>query len=235
MNGSFAPSSRSAAVIDPPLRAAAGSAYAVDIRVLGRVDYEPTWRAMQSFTAQRTEATSDELWQLEHPPIYTVGIAGRREHLPQGPSDVSVVHVDRGGQITYHGPGQAIVYALIDLQRLRLGVRAFVRLLEQAVIDLLAQHGVRGEGRTDAPGVYVEGAKIAALGLRIRRGCSYHGIAFNVDMDLEPFRRIDPCGYPGLAVTQARDLGIGASAESLGRMLTEIIAQRLQAVAKASP
>ena len=233
MNGEAAVAAGSAVAIEPAFAGAADGARAVNVRRLGRVGYEPTWHAMQDFTAHRTGATPDELWQVEHPPVYTVGIAGRREHLPRVATDVPIVHVDRGGQITYHGPGQVVVYTLLDLDRLGLGVRSLVRLLESAVIDLLARHGVRGEARTEAPGVYVAGAKIAALGLRIRRGCCYHGLALNVDMDLAPFQRIDPCGYPGLAVTRTRDLGIDASAETLGDALTGAIAQRLQAAAKA--
>ena len=204
------------------------------IRELGHVEYVPTWRAMQEFTANRDANTADELWLLEHPPVYTVGVAGRREHLPHAATPVPVVSIDRGGQITYHGPGQVVVYTLLDLQRRGLGVRPLVRLLERAVIDLLGHHGIRAEGRADAPGVYVDGAKIAALGLRIRHGRCYHGLALNVDMDLGPFGLIDPCGYPGMRVTQARDLGIGAPAESIGRALTSIIAQHLETAVEAA-
>src|SRR5690606_18498332 len=159
------------------------------------------------FTAERSALTPDELWLVEHPPVYTLGIATRPEHLPRVANGIPVVRSDRGGQITYHGPGQVVLYLLLDLRRLGLTVRPLVRRMEQAVIDLLAGYGVEAEGRPDAPGVYVRGgAKIAALGLRIRNGCCYHGIALNVDMDLSPFHAIDPCGARGLAVTQTRDL-----------------------------
>jgi lipoyl(octanoyl) transferase len=197
------------------------------VRRLGQVEYAPTYAAMQRFTASRTPATPDEIWVLQHPPIYTVGQAARPEHFPES-SDIPLERIDRGGQITYHGPGQAIVYTLLDLPRLGLKVRELVALLEQAVIDLLASYNVVAERRTGAPGVYVGGAKIAALGLRVRRGCSYHGAALNVDMDLAPFAAIDPCGYPGLAVTQCRDLGIAASADDLGGQLAARIAARIE-------
>jgi lipoyl(octanoyl) transferase len=197
------------------------------VRRLGRVDYQPTWQAMQTFTAARTPATPDELWQVEHPPVYTVGIAGRQEHLPAGDSAIPVVRIDRGGQITYHGPGQVVLYTLLDLNRLGLGVRAFVRMLERAVIDLLGRYGIDAEGRIDAPGVYVDGAKIAALGLRIRHGRSYHGLSLNVDMDLSPFGLIDPCGYRGLQVTQLRDLGIQAPLDTVADQLTGIVTEYL--------
>jgi len=203
-------------------KAAAGtSPHTVETRVrrLGRLEYEPSWRAMQEFTAQRGNDAADELWLTEHPPVYTLGVAGRAEHLPRTNNGVPVIKVDRGGQITYHGPGQVVLYVLLDLQRRGLGVRALVRMMENAVIDLLADRGITAEGRVEAPGVYVNGAKIAALGLRVKYGCSYHGLAFNVDMDLSPFHAIDPCGYSGLAVTQARDLGIAGTTESLGEEL----------------
>jgi len=189
------------------------------VRRLGRLEYEPSWRAMQEFTARRGNGTADELWLTEHPPVYTLGVAGRAEHLPRTNNGIPVVKVDRGGQITYHGPGQVVLYVLLDLRRRGLGVRALVRMMERAVIDLLAQRGITAEGRVEAPGVYVNGAKIAALGLRVKNGCSYHGLAFNIDMDLSPFHAIDPCGYSGLAVTQARDLGITGTMESLGEEL----------------
>ena len=196
------------------------------IRNLGRVEYEPTWQAMQAFTAQRTEATPDELWLLEHPPVYTLGQAGKAEHLIAA-TDIPVVPIDRGGQITYHGPGQVVAYVLVDLRRRGYGIRELVTRMEQAVIDLLAVHGVTAARLAGAPGVYVGGAKIAALGLRVRHGCTYHGLAFNVDMDLAPFAAINPCGYPGMAVTQCRDLGVKLSppqAEAaLGRALLDAI------------
>ena len=174
----------------------------------GLAEYEPTWREMRDFTSGRSDSTPDEIWLLEHPPVYTLGVAARTEHLPRGRDDIPVVRTDRGGQITYHGPGQAIAYVLLDMKRSGLTVRPLVRLLEGAVINLLHEYGLDAAGRVEAPGVYVGAAKIAALGLRITRGCCYHGLALNVDMDLSPFHAIDPCGYPGLSVTQLRDLGV---------------------------
>lgn len=171
------------------------------VRRLGVRDYQPVWRAMQEYTERRGADSGDELWLVEHPPVFTVGLNGKPEHL-LAPADIPVVHIDRGGQVTYHGPGQLVIYPLLDLRRLKLGVRHLVTSLEQAVIDLLADYGITAVGRRDAPGVYVDGAKIAALGLRVRRGCSYHGLSLNVAMDLEPFARINPCGYPDLRVTQ---------------------------------
>lgn len=189
------------------------------VRRLGRLEYEPAWRAMQEFTAQRGSGGADELWLTEHTPVYTLGVAGRAAHLPRANNGIPVIKVDRGGQITYHGPGQVVLYVLLDLRRRGLGVRALVRMMERAVIDLLADRGITAEGRVEAPGVYVNGAKIAALGLRVKNGCCYHGLAFNIDMDLSPFHAIDPCGYSGLAVTQARDLGIAGTTETLGEEL----------------
>lgn len=176
------------------------------VRRLGRQPYEPVWRAMQRFTDLRDAATPDELWVLEHDPVFTLGQAGSPEHL-LAPGDIPVLAVDRGGQVTYHGPGQIVAYPLFDLRRLGVGVRELVTRIEQAVIDTLAEWNIGAERRAGAPGVYVAGAKVAALGLRVRRGCSFHGLAFNVAMDLEPFRRINPCGYRNLAVTQVLDLG----------------------------
>jgi lipoyl(octanoyl) transferase len=201
------------------------------VKRLGRVDYEPTWRAMQDFTTQRKDDTPDELWLLEHPPVYTLGIAGRDEHLPRAANGIPVVRIDRGGQITYHGPGQVVVYLLLDMKRRGLSVRPLVQLMEKAVINLLADHGVTAVGRADAPGVYVNDAKIAALGLRIRRGCCYHGLALNVDMDLGPFRDINPCGYPGLDVTQTRGLGIAGTPDVIGSQLIEHLLKLLPAPA----
>jgi lipoyl(octanoyl) transferase len=197
------------------------------IKHLGLADYATTYAAMRRFTETRSAATPDELWVLEHPPVYTVGVAGRKEHFPRG-SKIPLERVDRGGQITYHGPGQAIVYALVDLARRHLTVRAMVTTIEQAVIDTLAAHDVRAERKSGSPGVYVGGAKIAALGLRVRRGGCYHGVALNVNMDLEPFSAIDPCGYPGLAVTQTSALGVAAGAEQLGRALAERISRLIE-------
>ena len=173
---------------------------------------------MQGFTAARDEDTPDELWQVQHPPVFTMGLNARAEHL-LAPGEIPVVNVDRGGQVTYHGPGQIVLYPLLDLNRLRIGVRELVRAMEQAVIDLLAARGIAAEGRTDAPGVYVGEAKIAALGLRVKRGRSYHGLALNVDLDLEPFSRINPCGYAGMPVTRTRDLGIADGPDTLGEAL----------------
>lgn len=196
---------------------------------LGRVDYLPTWRAMQDFTAARTADTPDEIWLLQHPPVYTLGVAGKPEHLPRADNGIPVVRSDRGGQITYHGPGQLVIYLLLDMRRRGLGVRPLVRTMEGAVIDLLAAYGTPARGRNDAPGVYVGAAKIAALGLRIRNGCCYHGLALNVDMDLSPFDAINPCGYPGLEVTQTRDLGIADSLAALGEKLVAHLLLRLNA------
>lgn len=198
------------------------------LRRPGLVDYEPTWRSMQRFTARRAADTPDELWLVQHPPVYTLGIAGKPQHLPRVANGIPVVRVDRGGQITYHGPGQVVIYTLLDMRRRGLAVRPLVRIMEQAVMDLLAGYGVVARGRVDAPGVYVGEAKIAALGLRIRNGCCYHGLAFNVDMDLAPFHAINPCGYPGLQVTQARDLGIGEGPEPLGEKLAQHLLRLLQ-------
>ena len=177
----------------------------ITIRQLGNVPYNSTWRRMQAFTEQRGANTADELWLVEHPPIFTLGRAAKEEHL-LNPGDIPVVRIDRGGQVTYHGPGQLVLYTLIDLQRRGLGVRALVDLLEQSVIRLLQELGIDAVARRDAPGVYVDGAKIAAVGLRIRKGRSLHGLSLNLEMDLEPFSRINPCGYQGLAVTQLSDL-----------------------------
>lgn len=196
------------------------------VRELGLVDYEPTWRAMQSFTDRRGEDTDDELWLLSHPPVYTLGQAGRPEHL-LAPGEIPVIQVDRGGQVTYHGPGQLVVYVLVDLRRAGLGVRQLVRLLEESVIELLARYGIAAAARPDAPGVYVDGAKIASLGLRVRRGRSFHGLALNIDMDLAPFARINPCGYAGLALTQLADLGPARDLRVVGAELAAIIAARL--------
>ena len=198
------------------------------VKRLGLAAYEPTWRAMQEFTARRDADTPDELWVLQHPPVYTLGIAGKAEHLPRTETGIPVVKIDRGGQITYHGPGQVVIYLLLDMRRRGLAVRPLVRRMEQAVIDLLAGYGIAAHGSVDAPGVYVGEAKIAALGLRIRSGCCYHGLALNVDMDLSPFHAINPCGYPGLEVTQMRDLGVGDTPELVGASLTQHLLRVLQ-------
>jgi lipoyl(octanoyl) transferase len=212
-------------------RARVARDFAPRLKTLGRVEYRAAYEAMRRFTETREPTTPDELWLLEHPPVYTLGLAGREAHLPRGAhgAHIPVERVDRGGQITYHGPGQAIVYTLVDLERRALSVRGLVTLLEQAVIDLLAAHDVDAARKSGAPGVYVNGAKIAALGLRVRRGCSYHGVALNVAMDLAPFSAIDPCGYPGLAVTQTSALGIESGADELGAALAREIARLLEA------
>jgi len=188
------------------------------MRRLGLVEYEAAYAAMRDFTSKRTLDTPDEFWLLQHPPVYTTGLAGRDAHLPRN-SAIALARIDRGGQVTYHGPGQVVLYTLLDLARRQLKIRSFVALLEQAVIDTLARHGVAATRKAGAPGVYVGAAKIAALGLRVRGGRCYHGVALNVDMDLTPFLAIDPCGYPGLAVTQTRNLGIGATVEELGEQM----------------
>jgi lipoyl(octanoyl) transferase len=196
------------------------------VRALGRVAYRDALDAMTRFTAARDAATADELWALEHPPVYTVGLAGRAEHLPRR-GDIPLERVDRGGQVTYHGPGQAVVYTLVDLPRAELTVKGLVCLIEQVMIDDLAALGVAGERRPGAPGVYVRDAKIGALGVRIRRGRSYHGLACNVAMDLAPFAAIDPCGYPGLAVTDLATLGIRDTAAVAGLRLARRLAALL--------
>jgi len=190
------------------------------VRRLGRQPYQPVWRAMQAFTAARDEHVDDELWVLEHDPVFTLGQAGRPEHV-LAPGDIPVVNVDRGGQVTYHGPGQIVAYPLLNLRRLGVGVRELVHRIEQAVIDTLAHWDIQAARLEGAPGVYVAGAKIAALGLRVRRGCTFHGLAFNVNMDLEPFTRINPCGYKGLAVTTVADLGGPSALAPVEKVLVE--------------
>ena len=193
----------------------------ITLQSLGCVPYEQAFAEMRAFTARRTESTPDEIWLVEHPPVYTLGQGAK---VPAIPNLIPVVQADRGGEITYHGPGQAVLYTLIDLGRRGIKVKPFVSLLEQSVIDLL---GGRGERRPGAPGVYVDGAKVAALGIRVTRGRAYHGLALNVDMDLSPFACIDPCGIPGLAVTQLRELGYAESPEAIGVRLAEIVMRRL--------
>ena len=200
---------------------------APSIKRFGLVDFEPTYAAMRQFTTSRQEDTPDELWILQHRPVYTAGLACRPEHLPRT-SDIPLQRVDRGGQVTYHGPGQVVIYTLLDLARRKLKIRPLVSLIEQAVIDTLMRHGVASKRTSGAPGVYVDGAKVAALGLRVRSAGCYHGVALNVDMDLAPFRAIDPCGYPGLAVTQTRDLGIAAAPDELGAELAAELALQLR-------
>lgn len=237
----FKPANVAAAAVEGESRPDAVAAHVPDLlqcggrefvfRRHGQVDYEPTWRAMQAFTASRGPNTPDELWLLEHPPVFTLGQAGRREHLLKD-IGVPVVASDRGGQVTYHGPGQAVVYVLLDLRRRGYGVKELVQRLEQAVLDLLAAHGVTGSRLDGAPGVYVAQAdgrlaKIAALGLRVRNGCTYHGLALNVDLDLAPFAAINPCGHAGMAVTRLQDLGVALDVQAAGTELAQHLANRL--------
>jgi lipoyl(octanoyl) transferase len=198
-------------------------------RELGLVDYEPTLRAMREYTDRRDADSPDQLWLLQHPRVFTQGQAGKAEHV-LAPGDIPVIAVDRGGQVTYHGPGQWVVYLLLDLKRRGLGVRNLVDLIEQGIVELLAEVGIASAPRAEAPGVYVGADKIASLGLRVRRGCSYHGLSLNVDMDLEPFKRINPCGYAGLEVTSvARCLGRSPDMDALGQRLLQILSRRLEA------
>jgi len=196
-------------------------------RWLGRVDYAPTLAAMQRFTDERNAETADEIWLLEHPPVFTLGMAADRAHVLAA-GDIPVVQTDRGGQVTYHGPGQLVVYPLVDIRRSGVSVRALVQHLEQSVIELLRPHGIAAQGRRDAPGVYVQGRKLASVGMRIRRGASYHGLALNVDMDLEPFSRINPCGMAGLEVTQLATLGVSGGVQQIGERLAPLLATLLQ-------
>ena len=197
------------------------------VKRLGQVDYAPTFEAMQAFTANRSADTPDELWIVEHPPVYTLGQAGKPEHILRDVG-IPLVKIDRGGQVTYHGPGQVVIYLLLDLPRLKIKVRELVTAIEQAVIDLLGDYGVTAERHDGAPGVYVGDAKIAALGLRIRNGCSYHGVSLNVDMDLSPFLAINPCGYAGLKVIQTKDLNIPLTAHEAGERLSQHLLQQLE-------
>ncbi|PAT00082.1 MAG: octanoyltransferase [Candidatus Dactylopiibacterium carminicum] len=198
--------------------------------MLGLVDYAETFEAQKRFTAHRTADTPDELWLLQHPPVYTLGLAGKPEHLLI-PSEVPLVKIDRGGQITYHGPGQAVIYLLVDLHRRNLKVREMVTLMEQAMLDVLASHGVQAERHDGAPGVYVQDAKIGALGLKISRGCSYHGLSLNVDLDLSPFTRINPCGYEGLRSTSLKEQGVPVGTDAVLAQL----AFRLSELLESSP
>ena len=192
---------------------------------LGRQAYEPVWRAMQRFTDARDQDTLDELWLVEHEPVFTLGQAGKPEHV-LAPGEIPVLLVDRGGQVTYHGPGQIVLYPLLDLRRIGIGVREYVCRIEQAIIDTLDEWNIGGQRREGAPGVYVAGAKVAALGIRVRRGCTFHGLAFNIGMDLEPFHRINPCGYQGLQVTSMRDLGGPSSMDAVKPVLLDHIARQ---------
>ena len=202
------------------------------VRELGRQPYEPVWRAMQRFTDARTDATVDELWLVEHDPVFTLGQAGKDEHV-LAPGDIPVVHVDRGGQVTYHGPGQIVAYPLFDLKRLKVGVRDYVCRIEQAMIDTLAEWNIHADRKDGAPGVYVAGAKIGALGIRVRRGCTFHGLAFNIAMDLEPFHRINPCGYQGLQVTSMGDLGGPSGMDAVKPVLLAQLARQFGLVLQA--
>lgn len=195
---------------------------------LGLVPYEPTLQAMKAFTDSRTDESADELWLLQHPRVFTQGLAGKAEHV-LAPGDIPVIQVDRGGQVTYHGPGQWVLYLMVNLRRHHLGVRALVDLIEGSLVELLGELSIDAKGRPDAPGVYVDGCKIAALGLRVRKGCSYHGLSLNVDMDLEPFERINPCGFQGLRVTSVAQClgGKPVDMEAIGRRLLELVDQRL--------
>ena len=199
------------------------------LRELGLVDYAPTLRAMQDFTDTRTPDTPDELWLLQHPRVFTQGQAGKAEHV-LAPGDIPVIQVDRGGQVTYHGPGQCVLYLLVDIRRHKLGVRDLVDLIERSIVQLLSEYDIEAAAKPAAPGVYVAGEKIASLGLRVRRGCSYHGLSLNVDMDLEPFQRINPCGYEGLQVTSMASLLPDTALETsaVGRRLLAILSERLE-------
>lgn len=202
---------------------------AMRVRQLGLEDYEPVWRRMTAFTDQRDDSTEDEIWLVQHPPVFTLGQAGRREHLLD-PGDIPVISCDRGGQVTYHGPGQLVIYPLLNLHRLRIGVRAMVELIEESLIVTLQHFGIEAQRKAGAPGVYVGEAKIAALGLRIRRGCSFHGLSLNVDMDMEPFQRINPCGYAGMPVTQMHDLVTSERSpgmDEVSQVLVEKLCERL--------
>jgi lipoyl(octanoyl) transferase len=199
---------------------------AARVRRLGLRDYAPVIEEMRAFTRDRTEATADEIWLLQHPRVFTQGQAGKAEHV-LAPGDIPVVQTDRGGQVTYHGPGQIVGYVLVDLRRLGYGVRSLVTRIEEAIVATLSGYGIRAAGKREAPGVYVDGKKIASLGLRVRNGCSYHGLALNVDMDLEPFSRINPCGYQGLQMTQVADLGGPRDVERVGADLESRLLEHL--------
>lgn len=196
------------------------------LRDLGRCEYEPVWRSMQRFSQNRDEDTGDEIWFLEHAPVFTLGMNATMEHV-LAPGDIPVINIDRGGQVTYHGPGQLVIYPLLDLRRLGMGVRALVTALEKTVIETLAAYAIEAAARRDAPGVYVDGAKIASIGLRVKRDCCYHGLAFNVNMDLTPFHRINPCGLKGLQVTQVSELGGPAELEIVRQALVPRLLQNL--------
>jgi lipoyl(octanoyl) transferase len=214
------------ALIDCPVAAPVTATRSVAlVRDLGRQAYEPVWRAMQAFTDRRDESTPDELWLVEHDPVFTLGQAGKPEHVLM-PGDIPVLHVDRGGQVTYHGPGQIVLYPLLDLRRLGVGVKEYVCKVEQAMIDTLGDWNIHAVRRDGAPGVYVNDAKIGALGIRVRRGCTFHGLAFNIAMDLSPFHRINPCGYAGLQVTSMADLGGPSSPDAVKPRLVDHLARQ---------
>lgn len=196
------------------------------IRHLGRQDYESVWHAMQHYTDTRNGDSPDELWIVEHPAVFTQGQAGKSEHI-LNPGDIPVIQVDRGGQVTYHGPGQLVVYPLLDIKRSKIGVRQLVTHIEQSIIDMLAKYDINAYAKADAPGVYVDERKVASLGLRIRKGCSFHGLALNVDMDLAPFRRINPCGYAGLEMVQCKELGGPQTVIEAGDQLIITLSQLL--------
>ena len=200
------------------------------VKRLGVVDYAPALEAMRAYTAERGADSEDQIWLLQHPPVYTLGQAGKPEHLLHNPTGIPLVHIDRGGQITYHGPGQLIAYLLIDLARRHIKVRELVQLMEQAIIDTLGRYGLVAERKNGAPGVYIDEAKIAALGLRVKNGCSYHGLAINVDVDLAPFSGINPCGYEGLKTIRMRDFGVSASVEQVGECLLAQLQRLLPAL-----
>ncbi|RYV00517.1 octanoyltransferase [Shewanella sp. OPT22] len=196
------------------------------IRQLGRQNYETVWHAMQEYTDNRDSESADEIWVVEHPPVFTQGQAGKAEHILM-PGDIPVIQVDRGGQVTYHGPGQLVVYPLLDIKRLKIGVRQLVNTIEQSIVDMLKEYDVEAYPKADAPGVYVNEAKVASLGLRIRKGCSFHGLALNVNMDMEPFHRINPCGYAGLQMVQCCDLGGPQSVQEAGDKLIQNLGRLL--------
>jgi len=199
---------------------------AIKFNYLGLKDYEPIWRAMQTFTDERDKNTLDELWMVQHPPVFTQGQAGKPEHV-LNPADIPVIQVDRGGQVTYHGPGQIVIYPLIDLKRHKIGIKALVNGIEEALIQTMAEYGVQAKRKEKAPGVYVDGKKIASLGLRVRKGCTFHGLAFNIRMDLEPFNRINPCGYAGLEVIQLSQLNDEVDLEKVQEILIKKLCEIL--------
>ncbi len=201
------------------------------VKHLGRVEYEPTWRAMQKFTESREQGSTSEAWIVEHPPVFTQGQAGKPEHL-LAVSEIPVVQSDRGGQVTYHGPGQVVIYLLLNLRDTGMGIRGLVTAIEDSIIAMLAEHNIDAESRRDAPGVYVDEAKIAALGLRVKRGFTYHGVSFNLDMDLSPFQQINPCGYHGLAVTQGAELGLSLSFNQAAKTILKQLCSRINHQAK---